>query len=84
MGKLDIEAVDLKELCDTVRDAMDASPLAGEVVGRSQVRDVIAAHLGCSILEAEELADTLVARGWARLELDDDGRPVWRLEPPPP
>lgn len=79
MPKLDVEAVDLKALSDAIRRAMEATPLAGPVVGRSQARDVIVAHLGCSILEAEELADTLIARGWAHLERDDDGREVWRL-----
>lgn len=80
MTKLDVEAVDLKALSDAVRGAMEATPLEGPVTGRSQVRDVVAADLGCSLLEAEEVVDTMIARGWLRLERDEDGREVWRVE----
>ena len=50
----------------------------GEIAGRSKMRDLVAAHLGCSLLEAEELVDTLIARGFARLERDPEGRVGWR------
>jgi hypothetical protein len=78
MAKLDIEAVDLEDLVDVVRDTTEA-PLAGAIVGRSLLRDIVADHLECSMLEAEELVDTMVSRGIARLERDDEGREVWRL-----
>jgi hypothetical protein len=53
------------------------APLVGPPTGRSQLRDIVAEHLRCSLLEAEELVDTMVARGLARLEPDDEGREVW-------
>jgi hypothetical protein len=78
MAKLDVEAIDLGQLVDLVHDVTEA-PLAGEVVGRSLLRDIVADHLECSLLEAEELVDTMVAQGYARLERDQEGREVWRL-----
>lgn len=80
MAKLDIDAIDLKTLSERVREAMEGTPLEGPVTGRSVVRDVVAAHLACSMLEAEEVVDTMIARGWARLETAEDGREVWRIE----
>ncbi len=78
MAKLDVEAVDLEQLVDVVHGTTEA-PLSGAIVGRSLLRDIVAAHLECSMLEAEELVDTMVSRGFARLERDDEGREVWRL-----
>jgi hypothetical protein len=78
MAKLDIEAVDLGKLVDVVRRTTEA-PLSGAIVGRSLLRDIVAEHLECSMLEAEELVDTMVSRGIARLERDAEGREVWRL-----
>jgi len=78
MAKLDVEAIDLDKLIGVVREKADA-PVTGAIVGRSVLRDIVADHLGCSMLEAEELVDTMVSRGFARLERDDEGREVWRL-----
>ncbi len=78
MGKLDVEAVDLGRLVDVVHDAI-AAPLSGAIVGRSLLRDIVAEHLSCSMLEAEELVDTMISHGFARLERDAEGREVWRL-----
>ncbi len=78
MAKLDVEAVDLGVLVDIVHESTEA-PLAGALVGRSLLRDIVADHLECSMLEAEELVDTMVSRGFARLERDDEGREVWHL-----
>jgi hypothetical protein len=79
MAKLDVEAVDLGKLVDVVRGTTEEAPLVGAIVGRSLLRDIVAEYLECSMLEAEELVDTMVARGFARLERDDEGREVWRL-----
>lgn len=76
--KLDVEAIDLEQLARVVRRKCEG-PLIGPITGRTNVRDIIAAHLGCSMLEAEELVDTMVARGFARLERDSEGRDVWRV-----
>lgn len=76
--KLDVEAVDLAKLAQVVRRRCEG-PLIGSITGRSIVRDIVADHLDCSMLEAEEIVDTMVARGFARLERDSEGRDVWRV-----
>ena len=78
MTTLNVETVDLSELVSAVGQRVD-SPLEGGVVGRTQIRDLVAAHLGCSLLEAEQLVDTMVGRGFARLEREPDGREFWLL-----
>ena len=78
MGTLDVEQVDLAVLLAAIRTRVE-SPLAGSVVGRTHMRDVVADHLGCSALEAERLVDTMVSRGFVHLERDVDGRETWRL-----
>ncbi len=77
MAKLDVEQIDLAELLEVLRGR--ETELEGALDGRSQMRDIVAEHLGCSMLEAEDLVDTLVARGFAHLERDEEGREGWRL-----
>jgi hypothetical protein len=77
MAKLEVEQIDLVELLDVL--LLHQAELGGDLAGRSKMRDVVAAHLGCSLLEAEELVDTLIARGFAGLVHDDEGREGWRL-----
>jgi hypothetical protein len=79
MSTLNVENVDLGTLVELVK-ARVGSTVLGAVVGRTQIRDVVAEHLGCSLLEAEQLVDTMVGRGLARLDREDDGREVWRLQ----
>jgi hypothetical protein len=76
MSTLDVEAVDLEELASVIERS--GGVFEGAIAGRSSVRDVVAAHLDCSMLEAETLVDTLVGRGFLRLVRDDDGRQIWR------
>ena len=76
-GSLDVEQIDLAELTDVLRP--HEVELEDDLAGRSRMRDVVAAHLGCSLLEAENLVDTLVLRGFAQLEQDPEGRTFWRL-----
>lgn len=75
---VDVEEVDLAKLANVVRHRCEG-PLFDTVVGKSIVRDIVAGYLGCSLLVAEQLVDTMVARGFARLEVDDEGREVWRM-----
>lgn len=82
MATLDIEQVDLAALVEAIRSRL-AAPIAGAVIGRTQMRDVVAEDLRCSLLEAEQLVDTLIAAGLARLERDCDGREVWHLSTGP-
>lgn len=78
MSTVNVEGIDLAQLVETVR-ARVGSVVLGAVVGRTQIRDLIAEHLGCSLLQAEELVDTMIGRGLVRLEREGDGREVWHL-----
>jgi hypothetical protein len=77
---LDVEQVDLVELRDMLRG--HEPELAGNLEGRSLMRDIVADQLGCSMVEAENLVDTLVARGYAQLAHDPEGREGWKLVTP--
>jgi hypothetical protein len=86
-----VEDVDLSELRAYLARTFEGSPPEGYMLGRTAMRDAVAAHLGCSLLEAEQLVDTLMARGFVRFdgsttEEPDDLHP-WILDgesPPPP
>jgi hypothetical protein len=60
---MDPEAVDLAELTAAVRDRCGPR-LAGAVVGRTRIRDEVVEQLACSQLEAENLVDTMIGRGF--------------------
>lgn len=79
MATLDVEQVDLAWLASTLQESLGAA-IAGPLDGRTAMRDAAAEELGCSLLEAENVVDTLIARGFARLERDEEGREAWRLE----
>jgi hypothetical protein len=76
--QFDVEDVDLEKLAEVVRQRSEGA-LVGAITGRSIARDIVALHLGCSLLEAEQLVDTMISRGFARLERAEDGRQVWRI-----
>jgi hypothetical protein len=76
-GRLDVEQIDLAELLDVLR--RQENDFEDSLAGRSLMRDIVAAHLGCSMLEAENLVDTLISRGFAHLERDSEGQERWRL-----
>jgi len=63
---LDVEQVDLAELVEILRGR--ETELVGSLTGRSRMRDIVAEHLDCSMLEAEQLVDTLIAQGFVHLE----------------
>jgi hypothetical protein len=79
--RLSLEEIDLAELIASLRRRFAGAPLVGYLDGRTALRDAVAAELCSSDLEAEEIVDTLVERGFVRYEGDpaaalDDGR-VW-------
>jgi hypothetical protein len=81
--RVPIEQVDLAELTASLRRRFAGLTLAGYLDGRTVLRDAVKDQLGSSELEAEEIVDTLVARGFVRYEGDpgaalDDGR-GWSL-----
>jgi hypothetical protein len=79
--RLSMEDVDLAELVDALRSRFARARPTGYLGGRTALRDAVANELGCSVLEAEELVDTLVARGLVRYEGDprepDDDSRIW-------
>ncbi len=76
---LDIEEVDLASLTEALRARLGPAVVAEELPGRTAVRDVVADRLGCSMLEAEHIVDTLVARAFVRFERGRYGRPSWHI-----
>lgn len=60
---IDVETIDLAKLSRRLLEAV-GSPVLGYVVGRTVMRDAVAELLGCSLLEAENLVETLISRGW--------------------
>ncbi len=74
--RFDPESVDLAAL----RSALEArcgAFVEGEVVGRTALRDEVAQQVGCSVLDAERLVDTMVGRGFLRRQVTSDGRTGW-------
>jgi len=65
-----LEDLDLAELTRSLRERLAGSPPAGYLIGRTVMRDAVTDELHCSELLAEEIVDTLVARGFARYQGD--------------
>ncbi len=68
--RLVLEEVDLAELTACLRTRFAGAAPAGYLVGRTALRDAVTDELECSELEAEEIVDTLVARGFVRYQGD--------------
>jgi len=78
-----MEDVDLAELVVALCSRFAGARPTGYLNGRTALRDAVADELRCSDLEAEELVDTLVARGFVRYEGDpqapEDHTRAWLL-----
>lgn len=61
-NSIDVEEIDLANLARRLLAAV-GSPVEGYVVGRTLMRDAVASILGCSLLQAENLVETLISRG---------------------
>lgn len=81
MEHFDPESIDLAELVTELR-ARCGPCIEDVVVGRTLLRDEVARHLSCSMLEAEQLVDTLIARGFVRQGPLRDGREVLLIDGP--
>jgi hypothetical protein len=68
--RLSIEEIDLAELTASLRARFAGAAPVGYLDGRTALRDAVGDALGCSALEAEEIVDTLVARGFVRYQGD--------------
>jgi len=74
--RFDPESVDLAALRSALEERCGAF-VEGEVVGRTALRDEVARQVGCSVLDAERLVDTMVGRGFLRRQVTSDGRTGW-------
>ncbi len=70
VSHITVEDVDLAQLTGALRSRLAGSPPAGYLVGRTALRDAVTDELHCSELEAEEIVDTLVSRGFVRYQGD--------------
>jgi hypothetical protein len=68
--RIPIEEVDLAELTSSLQQRFERAAPRGYLDGRTALRDAVADELECSELEAEDIVDTLVARGFVRYEGD--------------
>lgn len=66
MSKLDPEQVDLADLAHRLVARLGNSRLEGFVMGRTKLRDAAALMLACSDIEAEQIIDTMIIRGFLR------------------
>ena len=66
--------IDLRRVVRELVDTFAGDPPVGYLRGRTAFRDALADRLGCSALEAEELVDTLEARGFLRYTGDPSQR----------
>jgi hypothetical protein len=73
---LDPTSVDLLTLSKRLAQTLGTATItAGNLEGKTVLRDATMTLLSCSALEAEKLVDTLVARGFARYSATDG----WQL-----
>ncbi len=73
------EEIDLADLRSRLVEHFGALRPAGYVEGKGELRNAVRDLLDCSDLEAEQLVDTLEARGLIRYD-GDPGHEVDRLE----
>lgn len=77
------EDVDLADVTESLERELSGSSPVGYAEGKTTLRDLVVALLQCSELEAEQVVDTMVARGFLRFSGDpsapvDDG--VWSVD----
>lgn len=76
-----LEVHDLNDLASYLQTVFGSQPPVGAIVGRTQMRDAVAEHLGCSQLEAEELVDSMVAQSVLVFEGEPGEPGVWHIRP---
>jgi len=78
MSSFDPEAVDLAALTADLDRRVAAWRRVGLVLGRTAFRDAVLDALACSAVEAEQIVETLIARGFLRIGADE----VWTVQSP--
>ncbi len=79
------EEIDLNELRRKLRERFGGAAPRGYVRGKGELRVAVVELLGCSEAEAEQLVDTMEARGLIRYQGDaresvDQLENLWSLE----
>ena len=69
-----IEDIDLAALAEDLRQFFFTDPPVGYLRGKTVFREAVMQKLGCSALEAEDLVDTLEARGFLQFAGDPNRR----------
>lgn len=78
MQQFDPESVDLAVLAQQLVSALGAH-VEGAVIGKTRLRDEVVRQLGCSLLEGEQVVDTMVARSF--LVRVQSGAGGWAIRP---
>jgi hypothetical protein len=74
----DPESIDLEALEAMLRRLCGTS-IAGAAIGRTRLRDAVSHQLGCSLLMAEQIVDTMIGRGFIRQQVHPDGWVYWAI-----
>jgi hypothetical protein len=74
--RFDPEGVDLAEVACFLRETF-GERVAGAVTGRTVLRNEVLHSLHCSELEAEQLVDTMISRGFIVRATQPDAPPGW-------
>lgn len=78
---MNLEDVDLSMVLDQLRPELGAG-VVGYLRGKARMRDLLVEQRGYSIVEAEQVIDTLEARGFLEFEGDPSSRSqaeaLWR------
>jgi hypothetical protein len=82
MQVTDPESIDLEALEGMLRRLCGTS-IAGAVIGRTRLRDAVSHQLGCSLLMAEQIVDTMIGRGFIRQQVHPDGWVYWAINQTP-
>jgi hypothetical protein len=66
MTEFEPEEIDLETIAERLMEVFGEMPPIGYLPGRTALRDAVMSQLGCSELQAEEIVDTMVERGFLR------------------
>ncbi len=69
----------MRELAGLLRQSLDAGVAIGVVVGLTLVRDLLADHLGCSLIQAERIVEKMVDQGCIVLKSGPGIPAVWHM-----
>jgi hypothetical protein len=81
-----VEDIDLAALAEALQRTFEGHVPTGYLPGRTVFRDAVVEELECSQLEAEQLIDTMIGRGFLRYQGDpaeqvDDLTQPWMITP---